>query len=278
LAAVCLLLLAAVCVWLLSERASLVSENAILIAAAEAHHAREKQAAELQQRADANETARARQEHLELLRLRAEVSQLRRQMSDARLATAKNRTAESNTPPSGSDDTAPTLNHYVSRLQVSVPWQQTLVTGGWQLPSGKHGLFFMQPRRVNPAGVEDYDSAVPGQITLQTWIAEVPEDVLSRSVLASLKTYTATDARHTVLSTEDARGIINLLQQTAGVDVLSAPKITTLDGRPARIALGQGEASSGPQPGPALDFTPVALPDGAGVELNLSANLWLPKP
>ena len=280
-AVACLLLLASICLWLILERTRLLSENKSLIAAAESQTSTDNNADQLQPRAQANESEGYRQEHAELLRLRAEVSELRRQLKEARLVTTKNERPATNNP-SSPDDSSPALEHYVSHLQASVPWQQTLVTGGWQLPSGKHGLFFVQPHRVNAAGNEDYDSTVPGQILLETWIAEIPDDVLSRSGLASLKTYAATDARHALLSAEQAQGVIKVLEQTSGVDILRPPNVTTLDGRQTSIAIGpiaigDRPATSGPQPGPALEFTPVVLSGGAGVDLKLSANLWLPK-
>ncbi len=268
------LALSGICLFLFFERAKLASENRMLITAAESLRDGELARSQLEQQAQNGESEQHRLEHAELLRLRAEVSQLRRQITDARLVTNINGRLESKVNPSSREDSASTLAHYVSNLRLSVPWQHTVVTGGWQLPSGKHALFFMQPRRVNPAGDEEYNSSIPGQITLETWVAEVPDDVLSHSGLASLKNYSATDARHTMLSAQEGEATIAILQQTAGVDLLRAPKISTADGRPARIGMA-GEQTG--QSGPALDVTPVILQDGSGVDLRLSANLWLPK-
>jgi hypothetical protein len=132
---------------------------------------REENARLAKERVDPAELERLRAGQSELIRLRGQVAQLRRQVADA----ASKRPAPGPETPTAAavDASAPPVDTFTATAQAVVPWKQTLVTGGWTLPSGKRALVFIQPHPV------EGDQA--GQIELQTRIVEMPDAVLSQA-------------------------------------------------------------------------------------------------
>jgi type II secretory pathway component GspD/PulD (secretin) len=67
--------------------------------------------------------------------------------------------------------------------------------------------------------------------------------------------------------------LIRSFEQTSGVDVLSAPKITTLAGRPATVDLTEEREIEGEKYalGPGLDVLPSVLSDGTTITLGVQA-------
>jgi hypothetical protein len=68
------------------------------------------------------------------------------------------------------------------------------------------------------------------------------------------------------LSAEAASALLRKLVETGGVDVLSAPRVTTLDGRQAQIVVGAAGGTA-----TAIDILPTveASAEGATVEMTL---------
>jgi len=257
---------------------SLRIENAELRArAAEMELLREENSRLTRLQTDPAELQRLRNAQSELLRLRGEVTQLRQQLKDKQVASGK--PAASATPPketasTPADQPVPPVETYVATTQAAVGPQQTLITGGWKLPSGKRAVVLIQPRVWSGAANE------PGQVMIQTRIAELPDEVLAQVGLDRLKSETKQSSSQAILSSEQTELLVNTLQQTAGVDLLAAPKIMTLDGRQAQVKVSNEikTAASGEsyEIGPSIDIVPRISADGASVDLSVSAQLRFP--
>src|SRR5437867_3464231 len=67
--------------------------------------------------------------------------------------------------------------------------------------------------------------------------------------------------------------LANALENTPGVNVLSAPKVSTLDGRQAQVKVGSLRTIGGEtyELGPIVDIVPRVSPDGVSVDLTIIA-------
>jgi len=199
------------------------------------------------------EEGRLRAEQSELNRLRAEVSQLRKDIKAAQLAATKRarEAAMTNSPA----EPANPVQGYSANVRANVPFNQTLVTGGWKLPSGKHALFLFEPQAGGGAD----------QVILQTHAVELSEQALATLGLDSLKTDSMETTAQLTLDETQARAILNDLLQTTGVDLLSFPRLSTLSGRQGQVKMAET--------GPMFDVVPTIAADGQSAELQITAQL-----
>lgn len=209
--------------------------------------------------ADSDEQERLRKEHAELLRLRGEVGSLRRQLNAiaAKRAAVANR---SSTPDVLAQSPAVVTN--TANLRASLAPGEACVTGGWPGSGQKRVLAFIAP-----------DLGADGSIEITTRLAEVPESVLNSLGLANLKSEPGESATRHILSAEQHSRLMNLLQESDGVDVLSAPRVTTADGRQAQVQV-VNLVSVGGQVyplGPVIDLVPHLSPDRRTIDLIVSA-------
>ena len=221
---------------------------------------------------DTNELERLRAEHSELVRLRGQVAQLRRDLQAAQQALAKARvpaTAPANT---NSPSTEP-VQKFVANIQATVPPQQTLITGGWKLPTGKHTLFFIEPVLAG----QNTDSA--GQISVETRIVELSEEAMARFGFSGLKSDATEISGHMLLPDAQLRLVVRAMEQEQGLDILGAPKVSTLSGRPAQVKITNTQTTSAGESfemGPMLDLVPTVAADGKSIDMRVSAQMRLP--
>jgi len=212
---------------------------------------------------DPAEMERLRSAQSELLRLRGEVAQLRQQLKEKTAESTRQGAVAKEAAPAPNEQPVSAVETYVATSHAAVTWQQTLVTGGWKLPSGKRAMVLIQPQSVGGGANE------PGQVEIQTRIAELPEELLAQVGLDRLKSETKQSSSQAVLNSEQTEQLVNALQQTAGVDFLTAPRITTLDGRQAQVKVRNEmkSATSGEtyEVGPSIDIVPHISADGASV-------------
>ncbi len=212
---------------------------------------------------------RARLEQSELLRLRSEVAQLRRLLKEAAARSAALSKATSITT-TNEEPVSPVIT-YVATTRAPLSAKQTLVTGGWATTPGKRTLAFVTPEPLE--GTADGK----GQVSLQTIFVEAPDEVLTRLGFDKLKVDGKESDAQQILSNEKMQALLKLLGETSGVDVLSAPKVTTLDGRQAQVKvvdlLPVGGVSY--EVGPSIDIVPNISADGTLVDLSVSAQLRL---
>lgn len=199
-----------------------------------------------------NERERLSDERLELMRLRAEVGQLR----------AAQRAAGQPAPVAG-NTTGPTFLGQTRTLLPPttrrIPDGMTLVAGGWTTPDGKRGLMLVTPQ----VGGEGEDAG--SQVTVSCTLLEGSPDAFTAVGLGDVASG-GTSATPEVLTPEAAAALVRRLAETGDVDVLAAPRVTTLDGRQAQIASGVGGGLA-----TAIDILPSidTSADGATVEMTL---------
>jgi predicted RecA/RadA family phage recombinase len=223
-----------------------------------------------QEKIDPAELQRLRGSQSELLRLRGQVSLLKREVQEAK--TAATALVGTVPQPAATNDEQGELpiQTYVANANASVGWNQALVTGGWKTPSGKRALVLVQPEPGTDANT----------VTVQTRMVELPENLLSAMGFDSLKTDNRLNARGSALSAEQVQNLVKTLEATDGVDLITAPVVTTLSGRQAQVSLtADHQTASGQhyQVGPTVDIIPTVAADGKTVELVVSAQFsYLP--
>src|SRR5262249_15556323 len=116
-----------------------------------------------------------------------------------------------------------------------------------------------------------------GQVSLSSWWVEAPEEALSRiGAELDLKALEIIKGKGSstgsLLTAEEFSVTLQTLQNTAGVNVLTAPGITTADGRAASISATSQQIVAGQEHtlGPSLDVEPRIAEDGS-VSLSASA-------
>lgn len=206
-----------------------------------------------QHQVDAAELQRLRAGHLELMRLRAEVSRLR--------AAA---TAPAGPPPPPSPEPATEHPKEPGRLllpptQALVRNGMTLVTGGWLAPDGRRGIVLVTPQVNGDPG----DAAAP--ITLSYTLLLGPDGALEKAGLGNMRSENVTGAL-TSYSPEAVALLLRQLTDSGEVDVVTAPRITTPNGQQAQIATGGAEGHA-----MQFDVLPriVAGSEGPAVEMTL---------
>lgn len=222
------------------------------------------------ERIDPAELKRLRDGQAELLRLRGQVSQLRREAQDAKAAAAKAaQQMAAQTPPTAQPTNDLPVEIFTANATANVGWGMAVVTGGWRLPSGKRGFVLLQP---SDAG----DSSV----LVNSRIVELPENLLASFGLDALKADGNAGRGNGILSAEQLQDLLKRLEKTEGVEVLMAPRVTTPSGRQAQVqavdhhALPSGQTYT---TGQIIEVTPTIAADKQSVELVVGAQLNLPR-
>lgn len=228
------------------------------------------------QAVDAGELEKARKAEAELLRLRGEVSQLRDQLKkerDARAAAERKATASAVAQNSPEPQTEP-VQTFSATLRASLAPQQSLVTGGWKLPNGNRAIVMVEPALVNSSG----NAAQPGedaQVVVQARFAELPDEALEHLNLQSMRTSGKESSAQTILEPAQQQWLREQLEKSQDVNVLSAPRVLTADGRQARIEVTRSLTVDGTDysVGPSLDVIPKISADGNTIEMTVIAKI-----
>lgn len=139
-------------------------------------------------------------------------------------------------------------------------------------------------RAVAPQKSADPEAAAPaspGQVVVEVRVAELRHDLLP--VLQQHGFPSVPDPREFTINASGAlvKSIPALFQQTAGVDLLSAPRVTTLDGREASISVTEDRVIKGEKVpvGITLGVLPHIIQGTWATELELrpTANFLLPE-
>jgi len=211
---------------------------------------------------DNNELETLRRDQSELLRLRAEITALRKAQKAAVPPTAS--IGQTNTGASVSE-TAP----LVTRLQASVHAQigtgQSLLTGGWTNESGSR-IYVMATPRVQGDNAD--------QVGIKTAVFEVPGDALAKVGLDAFKADGTESSLQQVFEADQANLLMKQLKDTDGARLIAQTSLLTTDGREAQIQTTDvqldGKTHS---PGPTIDIVPVISSDKSAIEITLQAGL-----
>ena len=238
---------------------------------AEANRERNDQARQLAELRVENE--RLNRNNAELLRLRGEVTRLRQEQ--ARLAAPRPAPGLTPQPATEPEQPAEPVQIFVANADASVAAGNTLALGGWTTSPGKRMLVFVEPKVL--------ETGTPGRVgsvMLNGRFIEAPDEVLARvaselklDVLEKLKVTGKSASAQSLLTAEQADRVLKFLEQSAGVSVLSAPRIQTGDGVQATLSHTEQKTVAGQEHalGPMLDVEPRIAADGSSVNLTVSA-------
>ncbi len=209
---------------------------------------------------DRDELERLRRANSELVRLRGEVGRMKESAKRTE-SIAKNPIKPQKAL------TREDIVSFSTNVVAELKNQETLVTGGWEITPGKTVFALITPSFIDAVGNSIAIAKEGGQITLGTKFVEFAMDRMDAESTMKLNSGR--------LSTADAQSLIEHFEKTDGVDILSSPNITTLDGRQSQVSVGetidvQGEKI---QLGPVVNFIPTISADGTSVSLRLQTTV-----
>lgn len=218
-------------------------------------------------RAEADEVARLRREHNELMRLRGEVTLLRH-----RAQTAVTATPPVAKPARPASKSPPLVHSFTAALESTIASGQTLITGGWATKPGHRTLVFVTPE-------PDAVSGPNRSVLLKTMIVEGTDQALSELGLGAYSLDGNETSAAGLLTAAEADSLFAGLKDSPEAKILSAPRVTTADGQQAQVAIQELRPIPGaaePLPvGPLIDLVPRLSPDGKTIHLTLLATLNL---
>ena len=217
---------------------------------------------------EAEERERLALEHTELLRLRAEVARLRAQLA-ANMA-ARTASLSQSDPISEPERSAEPVQTFVANADATLAAGQALVFGGWPTPPGKHTLVLVQPSILELTAAGRI-----GSVLLEGKFVEVPDDLVTDLGMEKLKAGGRATSVQSLIGPEEMKTLLKILEETPGVDLLSAPRIQTGDGIQAKLSVTEQKTIAGQEHvlGPSLDVEPRIAADGSSVILTVSARL-----
>lgn len=204
-------------------------------------------------------------ELVELARLRNEVTRLR---GEQRAAAPTNSPSvrRSPVPAPTPVPAAPPVTKLTSTVTAQVPLGHALAIGGWTgAEPGQRIVGFITPAT---------DANAPGQVLLQTHLVTIPDRLLDRLGLQDLRTGENSSQAAAGLDSARLAALLKLADQTAGVSVLSAPRVLTGNGQVAQISLRQSQPD-GTEFGPAISLNPTLDATGSSVRLEVGVELNL---
>lgn len=205
----------------------------------------------------------------EAIRLRGEVTRLRQQLKQKESELA-NRSAlrQTNAASTENAGTQPPVETFRAVVRARLAWNQTLVTGGWKTKEGKHTFVFVDATKI--------PNEEPLQLDLRTKYLELPDELLAKHGLAGLVSDKNDSTTHSSITREQMLALFESLKDQPGVDLLSAPTVTTLDGRKAQVtSLEVFKAPDGREfeLGPRVSLTPKVTETGDAIDLGVIAEL-----
>lgn len=195
----------------------------------------------------------------ELVRLRGDVTRLRLALAAATNQAPNGARARANDP-AAADPGQPRLTTFSGTARASLERGQTLVMGGWPTAPGKRTLMLLTPE-ANATG--SLSTVLVGSLYVQ-----VPEAMLAETGWEPFRSLTPEASASGVLAAEQTKAFMEALEKRDGVDILSAPRVTTLSGREACISIGNANG-----PGLTATLLPVLSADGRTVDLSVSNSL-----
>lgn len=215
---------------------------------------------------DTNELEILRRDQSELLRLRAEVTALRKAPKPATPQTAA--TGQPNVGASPAD-TAPAITRLQAKVHAQVGTGQTLLTGGWTNESGGR-IFLMAAPRIQGDNAD--------QVRIKTTMFEVAGDILSKVGLDTFSAEGTDSSLQQILEADQSNLLLKQLKETEGARLIAETSLVTTDGRQAQVqtmdeTLVDGENHS---LGPTINIVPVISSDKNAIDMTLQAGLNRP--
>jgi RNA polymerase sigma factor (sigma-70 family) len=229
------------------------------------------------------ELNRLRAEQRDAIKLRGEITNLKQSLAAAQKAVGQNSiNARTNLEDLLKTEPLPESNpevrvHSTKVIASRVPSGSAIAVGGWISSSGRRLFAFVQPRLIDPRGVEvqpgsGSSEAGEAQISVNTKWAELPPEVSDKHGLGK---YLDTSGDQTLtVDSATFKDWIKQFESSEGIDLLSGPVVTTLSGRQARLSVTEmKDTAAGPvEFGPLIDVIPTLSDDGM-IELVFKASL-----
>lgn len=212
------------------------------------------------------ENARLREDARELLRLRVEVTKLRRERNAASGHSAEAR-PDASAPDGGGPE--PLVQTFSGAARRFIGWNEAIAFGGWVTLSGKRVVILASP-------IQQED---PSQLAIQTHILDMPDELFRELGLWRVLPETGETNKSIALGVELYEQIIQAAQEREGVDLLNAPVVSTLSGRMARVSInGNRSVATGENVsfGPEIDILPSIVEERRMVDMRVEARLNLP--
>ncbi len=189
----------------------------------------------------------------ELAKLRAEVARLR---AHAAAASKSKMPTEASLDDAGEKPREPKVTYpFRSRL----PSGHSVLVGGWSTQPGRRTWATLQPTMI------DTGQGGLAQVVVRAMLFEANDAAFEELGLAGLVDGNPS-AQGKELAVEFATELEASLKQTDGVDVLAAPRISTLSGRGAQISIQGGDHSI------QVDVLPSASADGRSIDLQFGVS------
>jgi hypothetical protein len=224
-----------------------------------------------------SDLGRLRADQREAIRLRGEVMSLKQALAAAEQGANETRAAKSSDPQSDPatalrtsplpEDNPEVRVHKTTLISAQLPSGHSLLVGGWESQPGKRTFALIDPKR-DPQGAD--------VITVATRWVELSDEAAKR---LRLGTYLDTSGEQSAtLAQFSAEEFAKIFENEAGVDLLTAPKVSTISGRQARISVTDSrETAAGPVDfGSQLDILPNLSEDGK-INVTLRASMVLPR-
>ncbi len=214
--------------------------------------------------ADAAELKRLRADQRELMRLRGEATTLRRRLAESTNANAPTNPLQQAR--SNLVHPSPTVRKFGGQASAKVPHGQTLITGGWPTAEGKRLLVMLTPQVLEGDGPTR-------QVLVQAELIEAPD-----AYFPEAGTEPTTDPSKPqmlgFLDQAQSQTMLSAFKTTEGYRVMSAPRVSTADGRQARLSIGTSMMIDGEAVniGPTIDLVPRITVDGIDIELKAEVN------
>lgn len=211
----------------------------------------------------------------ETARLRGEVSRLRQLLKQREMEMEMaNRPSGSRTNSSSARNVEPafSIESFTATARARLAWSQTLVTGGWKTSEGKHCLVLVEPEKVS----NSQSTGEPAQIMIRTKYLELSDQLLAQLGFSEMTSEKSDTSKQMILTRDQTTALFDALKDQPETDLLSAPVVTTLDGREAQIKsvdILKTPDGQEREMGPSVNLVPQISPGGESVDLSVVAQL-----
>ncbi|MGH7973565.1 MAG: hypothetical protein ACREIC_33020, partial [Limisphaerales bacterium] len=208
----------------------------------------------------------------ELVRLRGEVTSLRRELQSAAAASTNSAQTEQ-----ASNPDSAWKNKLHASIRTEVPNGQTLLTGGWATGKGSRVFVLATPRVWVPTEPTAQGGPADDQVTIKTQVIEVPDRVLARVGLDALAVDGNESSSYNVMTKDQVERLILELAADGKAKILSGSSVMTVSGRQAEVqTIDEHDPGGTNSLNHTIDLLPVVSSDKSAVELTLDAGLTKP--
>ncbi|MGZ8899286.1 MAG: hypothetical protein ACXW3Z_04245, partial [Limisphaerales bacterium] len=229
-------------------------------------------------RIDSDEIDRLRKGQTELLRLRGETAGLRRELAEAR--AQKTGATKAVSPPldlSKTDDSY-WVRNFSQELNTKVPAGHTLLLGGWETKPGRRTFVLTSPSRMDAVGNETSDPNA-NQVLIASYIVELTEAAARDLGLSKFAPADGDqEGLHQLFRNEETHDLLKRIKETEGADILSAPRVLTLNGNQGIVSISEPfQAPNGRELrlGPMISILPNIDSKTDGIELAVKVEMNL---